>query len=121
MTRFTPDNLRAALWTWRAARKARGSLRTKGIDGALDLPKVPLVAASSEKAVRSVLRRTGQTCLVRAKVLQAFRSAHGSHLDLIIGVTAPSKGFKAHAWLEGEPPCHDEGFTELLRRPPLQS
>ena len=58
------------------------------------------------------------TCLERATVLQAWDAAHDRPRELIIGVTSPRKGFRAHAWLEGDPPCHEEGFTELLRRPP---
>ncbi|CAN5649373.1 hypothetical protein BH20ACT23_BH20ACT23_14520 [soil metagenome] len=57
------------------------------------------------------------TCLERATVLQAWYAAQGQRRDLIIGVTAPQTGFRAHAWLDGDPPCHTEGFHELLRRP----
>jgi hypothetical protein len=56
-------------------------------------------------------------CLVRARILQAWYLAHGEARDVVIGVTAPSKGFRAHAWLEGDPPCHSEGFEELRRQP----
>lgn len=67
--------------------------------------------------MRAVLRRRSDTCLVRATVRQAWHAAHGVHRDLVIGVTAPGRGFQAHAWLDGDPPCHSEGFHELLRRP----
>jgi len=53
---------------------------------------------------------------VRASVLQAWDAAHGHPRDLIIGVTAPAAGFRAHAWLDGEPA--GEEFEELLRRSP---
>ena len=67
--------------------------------------------------VAAVLRRRPSTCLEQATVLQAWHAAHGRARDLIIGVTAPKEGFRAHAWLDGDPQCHDEGFRELLRRP----
>ena len=42
--------------------------------------------------------------------------AAGGPRELVIGVTSPRNGFRAHAWLEGDPPCHSEGYDELLRR-----
>ncbi len=65
-----------------------------------------------------MLRRMGVTCLIRAVVVQAWDEAHGRPRDLVVGVTAPSKGFQAHAWLEGDAACYQDGFSELLRRPP---
>jgi hypothetical protein len=64
-----------------------------------------------------MMRLARPSCLVRARVLQAWYLAHGRVRDIVIGVTAPSAGFAAHAWLEGDPPCHSEGFTELMRQP----
>jgi hypothetical protein len=32
-------------------------------------------------------------------------------------VTAPSAGFRAHAWLGDDDRCHHRVFTELLRTP----
>jgi hypothetical protein len=60
---------------------------------------------------------TRANCLVRASVRQAWYAAHGDLRDVVIGVTAPSGGFAAHAWLDGDAPCHSDGFHELLRRP----
>ena len=79
----------------------------------------PNVPDAARRGVVAVLIRGSYTCLVRALVLQAWNQAHGRNRDLIIGVTRPSEGFKAHAWLEGDPPCHDEGFSELTRRAPV--
>jgi hypothetical protein len=53
-------------------------------------------------------------------VLQEWFAAQGSLRDIVIGVTAPNSDFQAHAWLEGDPPCHSEGFKELLRRSTLR-
>jgi hypothetical protein len=47
------------------------------------------------------LRRTGQSCLVRSIVVQAWDAAHGHRRDLIIGVTGRTE-FRAHAWLDGD-------------------
>ena len=54
------------------------------------------------------------TCLERALVLQRWYLAQGRRKAVLVGVTAPSSGFKAHAWLEGEQASAGE-FTELLR------
>jgi len=54
---------------------------------------------------------------MRALVLQTWHAAQGQPRDLVIGVTPPGEDFKAHAWLDGDPPCEHEGFIELLRRP----
>lgn len=62
------------------------------------------------------LRR--DTCLVRSAVLQEWDLVHGRPRDLVIGVTAPGPGFKAHAWLDGDPPAARAGFDEFTRRPP---
>ena len=51
--------------------------------------------------MNAVLRRRGDTCLVRAIVAQTWEAAHGRRRDVIIGVTAPGE-FRAHAWLDDE-------------------
>jgi hypothetical protein len=69
------------------------------------------------RRVRGVLRGARATCLERALLLQAWYLAQGEKRDLVIGVTAPSQGFAAHAWLDGDAPCHGDRFHELTRRP----
>ena len=113
---LTLPNARAALWTARALRSARRQLRA-GQWEAIELPPVPPVPAVAERGVQAVLWRSRATCLPRAIVRQRWYAAHGSPRDLVVGVTAPSSGFEAHAWLEGDPPCHTERYRELLRRP----
>ena len=110
-----PRDVRAAWWTLRATAAVRRQLASGALDS-VRLPPVPRVGAEAGRAVRAVLRRKSATCLETALVLQRWRASHGDERELVIGVTAPSKGFKAHAWLEGDPPCHDEGFHELVRR-----
>jgi len=80
-------------------------------------PHVPAVSPEDRPGVSLAIRLMRPNCLVRAQVLQAWYLAHGEARDLVIGVTAPSKGFRAHAWLDGDPPCHSEGFEELTRQP----
>jgi hypothetical protein len=106
--------LKAAAWALRATRVAEREIAEKGLDP-ISLPPVPNVPEHAVRGVRSVLRRRGSKCLTRALVLQAWFAARGEKRDLIVSVTAPKKGFQAHAWLEGDPPCH-EGFVELTRR-----
>ena len=117
MNRFDPRALRAALWTWRAGRRVHRDLARSRLD-AVEVLSVPAVPTEAGRGVAAVLRRASFTCLERALVLQAWNEAHGHPRDVIIGVTKPSDGFKAHAWLDGDPPCHDEGFEELTRRSP---
>jgi transglutaminase superfamily protein len=75
------------------------------------------VPAESERGVHAVLRRVPATCLHRAAVLQAWHAAHGQPRDLVIGVSPPSKGFTAHAWLAGESSTQQVDLEELLRIP----
>jgi hypothetical protein len=108
------DRLRAAGWALRAVRTARRQLADGGVD-ALSLPRVPDVPHEAKGGVELVMRTIGRNCLVRAAVRQAWYASHGREYDLIIGVTAPAKGFKAHAWLELD--HGNERFEVLLRRP----
>jgi len=108
-------DIRAAWWALRSIRRAR---QTR-FDSAASrpLPNVPSLPPGARRGVSVSLRLLRANCLVRATVFQAWYLAHGEERDLVIGVTAPSSGFAAHAWLEGDPPCHTEGFRELTRRP----
>jgi hypothetical protein len=113
--RIDVPTLRAAWWTLRATRRAA---RSDDPDAKLTLPRVPPVSPHAERGVLAVLRRRSDTCLTQSRVRQAWLAAHGVKRDLIIGVKAPGDGFKAHAWLEGDPPSSHAGFAELARRPP---
>jgi hypothetical protein len=48
--------------------------------------------------------------LVNSIVLQAWEAAHGCDRDLVIGITGPT-GFRAHAWLDGDPHADDAGMA----------
>jgi transglutaminase superfamily protein len=118
--RRPPDlsTLRAVWWALRSSRRARRGLDRLGLEAAVTLPTVPAVPDDAGRGVYAILHRRANTCLVRSMVLQAWESAHGRDRDLIVGVTPPARGFEAHAWLEGDPPCPEPDFQELLRRPP---
>jgi len=104
------------VWALRARRTARQQLPS-GL-AAVRLPPVPDLPETAAGAVRAALRVVRATCLERALVAQAWHQAHGASRDLVVGVTSP-RDFRAHAWLEGDPPCHDEALEELLRRRPV--
>lgn len=113
-TRSTPLT---AAWTWSALRRARRALAGTPLAD-VDLPGPP-VAPGDEPTVRRMLRRGGATCLERALVLQRWRAGHGVRSELVVGVTAPAGGFRAHAWLVGDHDAEDHHatMTEILRRP----
>lgn len=114
----TARELRAALWALRAVRRARRQLRRRGYDG-LTLPDVPRVPDSSSRGVYAVLRRLPSTCLERAVVLQRWRAAHGDPREVVVGVSGTREQFRAHAWLDDEPPAAEPGeFRELVRLRP---
>ena len=117
-----PDRHRAlaAWWTLRAHHQARRQLadnrnpvRLAPLPGRFAGDAAAVLARRS--TVRTVLRLRGATCLESATVRQTWLAAAGDRRDIVIGVTAPAAGFRAHAWLDGEP-AHG-GFTELTRRP----
>jgi hypothetical protein len=112
--RYDVASWRAALWCVGALRDVRRGLAAGRVTDvhAKTPPKLPARALSG---VEGVLHRRPNTCLMRALVLQAWYRGQGEERDIVIGVTAPSSGFRAHAWIEGEPPCHDEHFSELTR------
>jgi hypothetical protein len=116
-SRSTLACLRAAAWAFRASARIREELAATPASAPLTLPSVPDIAETGERGVAAALRLTRANCLVEATVRQAWYAAHGDLRDVVIGVTAPSAGFAAHAWLDGDSSYQSEGFHELLRRP----
>jgi hypothetical protein len=112
--RLDPQALRAAWWTARALKRVRRQLRGGTLDE-VTVTAPPALPGSAQRGVDAVLRRVPATCLERSLVLQRWLAAHGRSLDVVIGVRAPSTGFTAHAWLEGETAGD---FDELLRLAP---
>jgi hypothetical protein len=108
--------VRVAFWTLRALRSVQRQLR-EGAWDAVTVPQVPDGTSDAGWIVESLMKRSRAKCLPRALVRQRWLVAHGERRDLVIGVTAPSAGFEAHAWLDGDPECHSGRYQELVRRP----
>ncbi|MEW6154463.1 MAG: lasso peptide biosynthesis B2 protein [Actinomycetota bacterium] len=107
--------LRSAWW---AAGALRGLRRPSSALCALP-PPPPDLDDDAQWGVRVMLRLGRATCLERSRILQAWEVAHGRLCDVVIGVSRPSDGFKAHAWLarrtSSAPPVGP--FEELARLP----
>jgi hypothetical protein len=99
MSRRVPRvcELRAAWWGYRALRDVRSRLEAGQMEVGLTPPALP---ARARRGLEAVLRRSHPTCLQAALVRQVWLGAQGVTCDVVIGVTAPSEGFRAHAWLE---------------------
>jgi Transglutaminase-like superfamily len=118
LSRVTPIvTLRSALWAFRAAGAARRQLQRGGV-GELRIPHAPAVSGASERGVWLGLHIRRATCLVRAAVRQRWYLDQGWPRTIVVGVTRPSNGFRAHAWLEGDSSPASENYHELLRYPP---
>ncbi len=120
MTRRLPRlcELRAAWWAFRALRAARGGLAA-GELVAVPMPAPASLPSAAVRGVEVVLRRRRHTCLEGALVRQRWLAAHGVRRDVVVGVTAPSTGFEAHAWVDGPVgPCTPAPWHELTRLKP---
>jgi hypothetical protein len=103
------------LRTWLLVRRQLGRGPWRG--GEFPPPAGPPVPrAHSPRAARLVLACGRATCLEAAIVRQARAAGAGAAIDVVVGVTAPTRGFRAHAWLDGD--RVDPGFVELWRYPP---
>jgi len=90
-------DLRAAWWAHCCLRSAKERLAAGHLDVWVRPPTLP---ATAIRGVEATLRRSQPTCLEAALVRQRWLEAQGVRRDVVIGVTAPSAGFKAHAWLD---------------------
>jgi len=117
--RRPPDvaTIRAAWWARRALVVARRAL-ARGEVRDIAVPAPPRLPASAVRGVEAFLRRRQSTCLERALVRQRWLIAHGEPRSIAIGVTAPSQGFAAHAWLVGEDDPVTSSYLELTRLEP---
>ncbi|MBQ1074978.1 lasso peptide biosynthesis B2 protein [Micromonospora sp. C31] len=109
--------VRIAVWTVRARRRVRRQLVRGGMD-AVRPPVPPAGGTTDRTVVLRALHRVGANCLERSLVLQRWDARQRTSRTLVIGVTAPSGGFHAHAWLDGDADPHRAEMTELLRRDP---
>lgn len=117
MTLWGWSSARAAWWAQRAGHRARRHLRNHSLASLVVRPP-PVLPRGCRRWAVAVLRVRRDSCLVRSTVLQAWDAAHGRPRAVVIGVTAPGAGFKAHAWLDGEPAAASEGYTEVSRHLP---
>jgi Transglutaminase-like superfamily len=107
--------VRAGWWTLRALRDVRSQLAQHAL-APIVVPALPVsLAASGPRAVETVLRWRGASCLQRATVLQAWYVGQGRPRDVVLGVRGPAS-FGAHAWLDGS--AGGSGYEELVRRTP---
>jgi len=114
--RLLPAKLRAFGWALGTVRSAQRQLARGGFES-LELAPPPPLPYEAKGGVQLALRLSSRSCLVQSAVRQAWYAAFGREVDLVIGVTHPSAGFKAHAWLETDPPSSRDGYLELARRP----
>jgi hypothetical protein len=124
----TKSQFRAALWAVRARRFVGRQLRRVNAD-TLTLPAAPTLGLDATRGVNGVLKLSRATCLERSMVLQRWYADQGLARDVVIGVTSPRAGFRAHAWLEAPADCgeptgpvdpnkpHDCEFSEITRIP----
>ena len=108
--------VRLAAWTLRARLRARGQVRTEGLAGLHIGPPAP-DSPDATRVVRLVLRLTRANCLARSVVLQQWYGSRGHPHDVVIGVTPPSRGFRAHAWLERPGQLTRSDYAEIARLP----
>jgi hypothetical protein len=110
-------------WTlrtwWRVHRRLAGNRRGSGTllsPAALPEPgRAHPGRLLSVRAARLTLACCRSTCLETALVRQARAAEAGMAADLVVGVTAPAGGLRAHAWLDGD--RVDPQFMELWRYP----
>ena len=119
MRRLSIATLRAAWWADRAAARVRRRLISDGLSGVGPVSLPPPLPPEAGRVVEAVLRRRGRTCLERAPVLQAWHAAGGTPRDVVIGVARSEPGFRAHAWLDGDPSVRESEFEVLRRQPPV--
>jgi hypothetical protein len=91
-------SLRAAWWARSALLEARRSLARGELTG-IALTAPPSLPPHARRGVEALLRRRRHSCLEAALVRQRWLAAHGEPREVAIGITAPSQGFTAHAWV----------------------
>jgi hypothetical protein len=111
-----PVTWRVVLWAARSVRRARRDARIMPVDQVRVSPP-PSCDPAGDRAVLLGARLSRATCLERALVRQGWLAARGDRRTLVIGTTAPSSGFRAHAWLEDDGDTSGAGFAQILRLP----
>jgi hypothetical protein len=118
MRRLTADDVRAGLWTLRALGAYRRQHERRRVED-IAFPPSGRIGVSGSRAVGAILRRRTDQCLSSALVAQAWRADHGDYVDVVIGVTSPTRGFTAHAWLS-DAPAASAGHEPISRIAPRQ-
>ena len=112
------DTVRTVVWAMASRVRARRFVHVSGLRG-LALTPAPPLGLEHARIVGRVLAVTRATCLVRSAVLQRWLADNGQPVDLVVGVTPPSRGFKAHAWLDLEAERHNlQSFSVIARVAP---
>jgi hypothetical protein len=99
--RLDHASLRTALWSLRTHRNCRYQLRRNGLND-IEVSAPPSARPKDRRVSQAVLNACGASCLERSVVLQRFDAAAGQPRAVVIGVTGPGNGFRAHAWLDGD-------------------
>jgi Coenzyme PQQ synthesis protein D (PqqD)/Transglutaminase-like superfamily len=114
--RPTRTQVSAAAWATRVRFKVGRELRRTRVDE-LELPLAPRLGLQATRGVRVALFLTKATCLERSLVFQSWYAAHDIARDVVIGVSLPKRGFRAHAWLEEPGQLTEHEYTEITRLP----
>jgi hypothetical protein len=110
-------DLRAGVWTLRCLARCRRQLGRRDVREVV-LPSSHRIDRRGARAVNRLLRGRQNRCLPDALIAQAWRADHGDVVDVVIGVTAPSAGFTAHAWLADAPEAASLGHAAIFRLSP---
>lgn len=110
-----PATVAAGMWALLRLHEVRTDLTTRQLRAVWVAPPPRRLPMRARRGAAVALRLARATCLQRSLILQSWDRAHGRTRAIVIGVTAPSAGFRAHAWLEGEHGCDGSDFHELLR------
>lgn len=114
----SPGGTRTLFWSLRTVGRIRQQLPQRPFgDVVLTIP--PASDVRSRSAMNAGLRLRRASCLEQALLRQRFDAANGVQRTLIIAVTSPANGFRAHSWLEGERQ-HDPSMREIVRLPAPQ-
>jgi hypothetical protein len=109
--------IRAAWWALTGLHHIRRSLARTGLAGAGVSPPPAGLPPGARRGALLVLVAARASCLERALLLQRWEAAHGAPAAVVIGVSGPAEGFRAHAWLESAPERGSDAYTEILRIP----
>ncbi len=111
----SPGAARTLLWSVRMVGRVRKQLPQRPFSEVV-LSTPPALDVRSRSAMNAGLRLRRASCLERALLRQRFDAANGVQRTLIIAVTSPADGFRAHSWLEGDRQ-QDTSMREIVRHP----